>query len=112
MSPRIPSACQRCFQRAVEGDKVAEYSNYGPGVPLFAPGSILTFDGSGKIQRVNGTSFSAAIVAAAAANLGALSPAPDNPSRLRAKLLSTSVGFSGGRKLRVLPDEEDLPPAG
>jgi hypothetical protein len=90
---------------ALDGTTVSPYSNYGAGVSLFAPGSLLTFDASGKTQRVNGTSYSAAIVAAAAANLAALSPAADSPSALRAKLLLTSADFPEGKRLQVLADE-------
>ncbi len=59
-----------------ENDNLAGFSNYGPGTDLVAPGvNILTTDLKNKYSLMNGTSFSAPYVSAAAALL--LSREPD-----------------------------------
>ena len=59
-----------------ENDNLAGFSNYGPGIDLVAPGAdILTTDLDNEYSPMNGTSFSAPHVSAAAALL--LSREPD-----------------------------------
>ena len=65
---------------AASGEQRESYSNFGKGVDIFAPGSVLTFDNSGILKRMNGTSFSVAIAAAVAANIAALENVAFRPS--------------------------------
>jgi hypothetical protein len=95
---KLPSVV---FVGAVSGGTRASYSNYGESVALLAPGSVLTFDGTGELQRMNGTSFSAAIVAAAAANIAALDSNSLGPGALKNRILANTVTSSSGQVLRI-----------
>jgi hypothetical protein len=86
---------------AAAGQARAAYSNYGQGVPMLAPGSVLTFNGDGELQRLTGTSFSVAVAAAAAANIAALSSARLDPEQLKRKLLENTAASASGGLLRV-----------
>lgn len=77
------------------------YSNYGEGVDLFAPGSALTFSGTGKIERMRGTSFSVAIAAAVAANFAALEKSRLEPNTLEQRLQASTVSSTGGKLLSI-----------
>jgi subtilisin family serine protease len=86
---------------AVENDNRALYSNYGTGVTLFAPGSVLTYTTPTAYGESTGTSYSATIVAAAAANLIAASPMPPSPVDLEAQLVRQTRERDGMRILSL-----------
>ena len=86
---------------AATGEERAPYSNFGDGVDIFAPGSVLTFDNRGKLERMNGTSFSAAIAAAVAANISALERARIAPSDLEQRLLASTISSASGNMLKI-----------
>jgi hypothetical protein len=79
----------------------ADYSNFGENVAFMAPGSVLTFNGTGELERMNGTSFSVAVAAAAAANIAALEPAAPAPEALAKKLLTDTAEIKDGRLLQL-----------
>ncbi|MEM0208604.1 MAG: S8 family serine peptidase, partial [Thermofilum sp.] len=57
------------------GLSLAQFSNYGPGVDIAAPGvNVFTTDNNGSYASVSGTSFSAAMVSGAAALLLSIEP--------------------------------------
>lgn len=71
-----------------EGERVrTDYSNYGPDVALYAPGTILSYKTPAELGESSGTSLAAAVATAAAANLRSLKPALP-VSRLKAQLLA------------------------
>ena len=78
-----------CFPEDVD-DTFAVFSNYGQTIDVAAPGvcSISTFPG-GLYAIVEGTSFSAPMVAGGAALLVAESPTM-TPAQVRAKLIATA----------------------
>lgn len=68
---------------------------------IFAPASVLTFDNSGKVERMNGTSFSVAIAAAVAANIAALEMSRLSPAELEQQLLRHTISSASGKILKV-----------
>jgi hypothetical protein len=86
---------------AASGEQKESYSNFGEGVDIFAPGSVLTFDNSGKVERMNGTSFSVAIAAAVAANIAALEMSRLSPAELEQQLLRHTISSASGKILKV-----------
>jgi len=86
---------------AASREQEESYSNFGEGVDIFAPASVLTFDNSGKVERMNGTSFSVAIAAAVAANIAALEMSRLSPAELEQQLLRHTSSSASGKILKV-----------
>lgn len=86
---------------AASGEQKESYSNFGEGVDIFAPGSVLTFDNSEIVERMNGTSFSVAIAAAVAANIAALEVSRLSPEELEQQLLRHTISSASGKMLKV-----------
>ena len=81
--------------------KLTNYSNYGKGIDIYAPGSVTTFDNSGKLTKMSGTSYSVAIASAVAANLASLEKSRIKPDNLEKKLLHQSESSEIGQILKV-----------
>ena len=90
---------------ALERDgKRAEYSNFGSGVTLFAPGSVLTYVTPTTLRESKGTTYAATIVAAAAANIIAVSKERPSPAVVKGLLLAKAK-VSDGERVLFLPEE-------
>ena len=86
---------------AADGMVRAPYSNEGPGVDLFAPGTLATYEGD-TIREVRGTTYAAAAATAVAANV--LSRSGNSTSAdLKAATMKLSTDANGIRLLT--PDD-------
>lgn len=77
----------------------ASYSGRGPGVTFYAPGEVLTFQSPTRLGRNAGTTYSAAIAAATAANVLAASPSDQSIAGLREHLVRLTVAKGAARVL-------------
>ncbi len=95
---------------ATDGDHVAEFSNFGtpqrqvavwaPGTELVGPMAGSTVDGRPRYARWSGTSFAAAFMSAACAELLSVRSS-GSPSMLRAFVVSSGVSLTSARGTRI-----------
>lgn len=81
-------------------NSVASYSNWGPGVELYTPGTYMTTMRNGSYALVNGTSFAAPLVGGIALMIKAYGKSRGQdipPAEIERMIMDTSVIISTGR---------------
>lgn len=71
--------------------RAPRFSNYGSGVDFVAPAEVSTFVDNARFAQQRGTSMSAAVFAAAAIRLAAISETPPGGARLKQVIAETAV---------------------